>query len=153
MSTTDVWMIVLAAVAAVAAVTSVVFLIADAFRRRRERPVVDLHIELTRPDAWVTARIKEQGRDAFNLKVESVGDGTPRHLNLEGNFTIFHHHEDESLAALPPGRVLQLPISTEKGQSVIEGRVVYVTGPGRRIKADHVPFHFHRNTPVDATKE
>src|SRR5690625_487379 len=111
MDAADVWMIVLGAVAAVAAVTSVVFLVMDAVRRKRERPIVDLHVSLTRADRKRTETLERMGRKAMLLKVESVGDGTPRHLHVEGNFTIHHHHEHESHAALPPGRVLLLPIS------------------------------------------
>jgi len=135
----DAWNLVLAGVAAATGLASVGFWLYEQGKRRRERPTVALHVEVE--PRWGNPPPKRD-RVELTLTITSVGDATPRHLEVEGDggFRLDHHHEEAGLAALPPGSVLRLPVSWPTSQANVSGRVRWVEGPGKKITAGSIEF-------------
>jgi hypothetical protein len=139
MTDVEVWGIALSAIAAFASVGSVAFWLYEQGKRRRERPIVALHVQVE--PRWGNPP-PTPGRVELTLTITSVGDATPRHLEVEGDggFRLDHHHEEAGLAALPPGAVLRLPVSWPTTQASVNGQVLWVEGPGKKITVGSIEF-------------
>src|SRR5665647_633781 len=95
----DAWNLVLAGVAAATGLASVGFWLYEQGKRRRERPTVALHVEVE--PRWGNPPPKRD-RVELTLTITSVGDATPRHLEVEGDggfpvsYTHLRAHETDS---------------------------------------------------------